>query len=373
MKKYIFDIRSNNTSDDYYFDTLNLSKKIRKSIKLDFELELEDFIEFHKISSYESQRYEEEYVVDILLLGILWREFIDKALNISDTSYKILDRYNSEKYRNKKFKSKIREKFIKKKIYADYFCRNKNEKNREYNYKNFNILMKYLINIEDYKLYYDRLIMWRDFLSNIRGEYCEKFLEKLAVFCEKYFTESEKILDKYILDYNSYLSNIKLSRYKDLDLFNYYIPKSLIYLNMIANQILNDLNSNKIKNIDEKFCIISKNYLSKDKLCEGPATDRGRLCNECSFDCRMNKITRVFKLYSYELYVSDNDMIRFDSLNLDEKVGIIAMSNISNMLDKYYYYRKSDAIIIVIPYDIYDVSSNELEINMNYIINNIIN
>lgn len=373
MKKFTFNLMKNNTSDDLYFDLSYLTNKIRKHMKREFSSELEDFAEFHKISSYEGKRYENEYIVDILLIGVVWKEFIDKSLNISKYCYKLMEKYTYDAKELGKLKTEFKNNIIKNKFYKNYYGRNKDDKVALTNFNNFDTLVKYLACIKDYKEYYDRLCIWRDFLSNLRGEYCQRFLSKIISTYDSYYCKIDEKLYGYISGYDEYLAKIKLARYSQIDLFNIYVPKSLVYLNLIGSQLVNEVNLSLLEEVQEKFCIMSSAYLTKGKKCTTPLTARGRLCDECSFDCRMSKIARIFKLYKYQVYITDVDFLKFENLNLEENVAIISFSDVSNLLKKYYNYRKSDSLVVILPYDIDDLTNGDLEINMNYIINNVIN
>lgn len=380
MEKFFVNLKINNSSNLYFKKVNELSDKYKKLIGREFDNEIEDFDEFHKISSYENDRYTEEYIVEIIMIGVFWNNYISKALSIKKfcdfnlmrlRDKKInMDNTNSLKY---KINDKILNVFVKKAIFNTFFDNSiEGNKEHDFSFDNYSKLVYYVSFICDYSHYADRLFIWRDFLLNIKGEYTENFLKKACHIAEKFTEECHVVLREYTKGNVEFLKKLYLSRYRKNDLFDVYLSNSLIYFNMVAAEILNELNLKKMNTTIEKFCILPEEYLGKDEKCTAIITDKGKKCNECKFACRGCKLARIFKLYKYELYVNSSEEDIFKFLKLEENIGLCSVTKVNSLLKKYYSFRKADCIVVLIPFDEY--GKNILpQLNMDYINTKILN
>ncbi|WP_406542056.1 hypothetical protein [Clostridium ljungdahlii] len=77
-------------SNEYYRCISNFSNEVIEKIEIEANNIIENFINFIKNNSIEELRSREEYELEFLIIGVLWKTYIAKALNADRLSLNLL-------------------------------------------------------------------------------------------------------------------------------------------------------------------------------------------------------------------------------------------------------------------------------------------
>ena len=214
------------------------------------------------------------YFIEIILIGVLFYEYIDYTLNFKPYLSFVYNFLN--KNRNSKFKSQID--IIRGKVNTSlYTIKNSksNSKATSYNIDDFCKLIKWLDATYDFKDEVIRLKIWYKFLKTKSTNYISFFFD-FALNHVKYMKKlGEDNLINYLPNLENYLNTYRKHHYNKEDII--YCGKGSVqyYFNMIFSELMNDiftfLSSNFYKTTNSnKTGSTIHNMIQEKTGCEDP-------------------------------------------------------------------------------------------------------
>lgn len=289
-----------NSSDKFYIEIENFSDEVISNIKNILKEEVHIFIEFIKNKHLEDIRYEEEYLIDFLILSIFYRVYINRAKNVGIIGTKIISKNNKlKKY------SIIRKKI--KGIASTIFLTKFTNEEVEINLNNIKKLIDYLEltdefeeeskrinNIYEFLRYYEVIEKYKD-LDNIMS----KILD-----IGNYFEEvSKNRLGKYTKKVNLFLSKEhEKHRYKEDVIYTGRLEVEY-YLNMVFSTIINKVFFTEFVECKDKILLLpSCMKLHDNYRCRSKNIDYLYSCKGCSKKCKVNELNKIGEKYTLKVY-----------------------------------------------------------------------
>ena len=321
---------SNESSTEFYKKNLNFSKKVLNKLEDNFSNDINDYMNYINKNNMEQLRSKSEYLLEILMIGVFWKEHVNKAISLSKIPRNILIKLST--LREKESIKKIVD--INRGLLEYLFLNRRSNDKVKISLENYKKLVNYLKACGDYKEEAKRLEVWISYFFSLNKNKVEKILTSYLEFA-KYFEDiSQEVLGIYTKNVNLFLKNID-KKYKYREDFLFCSRKEVEYhLNMVGAQIMNEAYRKEFLKTKEKRLLLPSCMRIKDeKNCKAIKTEEGYICNSCSKNCNVNKYDKLGKKYNFQVYIIPHESsISVKNKIKDGHIGIIGVACVLNLI-----------------------------------------
>ncbi|MEF9991981.1 MAG: hypothetical protein RRZ84_05280 [Romboutsia sp.] len=252
-------------SDEYYDKVKDISSIVKEKFLFGGNDYLNDFMQFIVSENLEILRSKEEYGLELLLIGVLFEEYIDNIRNLKFFTGEIFIILNKLREKYGKYQFIVNE--AREKLATSILMRKKHI-NKDISMEDFILLIKWLEASGDFKEEIIRFKNWKLFLDNKGKYYANDMLIYCKILSSQFYDISKIHLGKYISCVNNHLEKCKESHKNNEDIL--YCGKGEIqYLfNMISGEILNGVYRYSFLLSKEKVAFLSSciGKINKDCL-----------------------------------------------------------------------------------------------------------
>jgi len=317
------------SSNRYYQDVSIFTDEVISKIYNESNNCIYDFKKFILKDNIEKIRSNAEYLLELLMLGVLWRCYVNKAILLKNTPKNILIKL-----------SKLREKENMKKS-SDFFrgiletlFLYKNSSNKvDYTLDNVKKLIQWLLATGEFKQEVKRLERWEKFLSNKSEDEIKNFLFLITNLGKWFEVRSEELLGIYTKNVNTFHdSTYKKHKWKED--YIYCGRKRVEYhLNMVGADILNRAYREEFLKTKEKRLLLPACIRLNFKNCKAYKTKNGYVCRKCTKSCKVNKYTKLGEKYNFEVYIIPHESSAFVKEKIKKDyTGIIGVACVLNLI-----------------------------------------
>ena len=321
---------SNESSTEFYKKNLNFSKKVLNKLEGNFSNDINDYMNYINKNNMEQLRSKSEYLLEILMIGVFWKEHVNKAISLSKIPRNILIKLST--LREKESIKKIVD--INRGLLEYLFLNRRSNDKVKISLENYKKLVNYLKACGDYKEEAKRLEVWISYFFSLNKNKVEKILTSYLEFA-KYFEDiSQEVLGIYTKNVNLFLKNID-KKYKYREDFLFCSRKEVEYhLNMVGAQIMNEAYRKEFLKTKEKRLLLPSCMRIKDeKNCKAIKTEEGYICNSCSKNCNVNKYDKLGKKYNFQVYIIPHESSIYVKNKIkDGHIGIIGVACVLNLI-----------------------------------------
>ena len=321
---------SNESSTEFYKKNLNFSKKVLNKLEGNFSNDINDYMNYINKNNMEQLRSKSEYLLEILMIGVFWKEHVNKAISLSKIPRNILIKLST--LREKESIKKIVD--INRGLLEYLFLNRRSNDKIKISLENYKKLVNYLKACGDYKEEAKRLEVWISYFFSLNKNKVDKILTSYLEFA-KYFEDiSQEVLGIYTKNVNLFLKNID-KKYKYREDFLFCSRKEVEYhLNMVGAQIMNEAYRKEFLKTKEKRLLLPSCMRIKDeKNCKAIKTEEGYICNSCSKNCNVNKYDKLGKKYNFQVYIIPHESsISVKNKIKDGHIGIIGVACVLNLI-----------------------------------------
>lgn len=321
---------SNESSTEFYKKNLNFSKKVLNKLEGNFSNDINDYMNYINKNNMEQLRSKSEYLLEILMIGVFWKEHVNKAISLSKIPRNILIKLST--LREKESIKKIVD--INRGLLEYLFLNRRSNDKVKISLENYKKLVNYLKACGDYKEEAKRLEVWISYFFSLNKNKVEKILTSYLEFARYFEDISQEVLGIYTKNVNLFLKNID-KKYKYREDFLFCSRKEVEYhLNMVGAQIMNEAYRKEFLKTKEKRLLLPSCMRIKDeKNCKAIKTEEGYICNSCSKNCNVNKYDKLGKKYNFQVYIIPHESsISVKNKIKDGHIGIIGVACVLNLI-----------------------------------------
>lgn len=302
-----YDLRQGSKDSQQYYKTIEkLAMITKKRIKANFGEIIDaygDAIEHHMI---EKRRTDEEYGLELLMLGVLWQCYSQPSKIIKPYQKKLLKAVVHR--RNNTHLCKHIYSHLKGRLIKKYFLNDKEKKNSVVsiiNWESLEQLLLYLKATGEFEEESERLSFWKSFLKK-RADW--RLILKKAISEATYFYQlAHPVLQGYLPQLANFLKD-EVADHKGKEDYLLVNRQELeYYLNMVGAEILNQaFRANFIKTT-ERFVFVPACMAIKEKgNCMRQKEGKGYSCKGCTACCPIHLTMQVAKQYHAETVIVEH-------------------------------------------------------------------
>lgn len=289
MKIYTYDLTdSSNCSDEYYHKTQILSREMQDILNMELTVWVERFIDEKDVEN--TLQESTEYKIALILFAILhkwyWKQEKDIIVDFEKISYTDL-------------MDTIR------------FMKQSGEFKEELYY--FDQWMKYFISLGEKE--------WKSLWQAI---------DRVVSWIQK---TGDRELKKYLLNVDAYREKIVPLRSTRKDYALLSRDSLCYYVNMIGAEILNSIYIKDFKQVSQKYVFLPGCMTRKGSDCKASPFHGGFICNHCSSECMISKISNDFSDEKNKIRIIYHESeLNHQIVSSEQKIGVIGISCILNLI-----------------------------------------
>ena len=266
------------------------------SIARDYRSYIRDF-------DLEIPRTVEEYIFELLNLGVLWKEYASRALSINLAPFRLLARMGEWRKHHLKLKPSID--VIRGIVMSLFLVPASKKINRPpHTIDELSRLVEWLEATGDFREDAFRYIRWLGFWGiQTRAKFLES-MESITAFRDWFEVESLNSMGIFTPHVDSFVSE-KSDFYKwREDRFSCLRSRVEYHLNMVGAEIMNRAFRKEFISSDQKTVLVPGCMRSRTaEKCEGTKTFDGVLCTGCESTCRINQLRQLGLRQNFQVCV----------------------------------------------------------------------
>lgn len=336
---------SSENSDVYYKDVSKFTDEVMENAEELCKEIIEDFKKYIKENKIEKMRTTEEYILEFLIIGVLWQLYSDDALNLYDFPQKILAELNDLRQKRGDIKTKID--VIRGVLSTIFLMPNDNyNSNATLNYENFDKLINWMVASGEFNEEAKRFSNWGKYIYHIGAEKTKEFFSAAVTLGLYFNARSEAVLGKYTSMVNEFLkSEYPKHKWKE-DLILCGRQKVEYHLNTVGAEILNRVFREDFLKAPKKKLILPACMRYKNpNECKAKLTKEGYVCRHCEGLCRVNELAKLGEKDGFDVMVVPHASSAFKYSNIEYgEVGIVGVACVLNLLEGGYQARRLNMI-----------------------------
>jgi hypothetical protein len=324
--------KQNINSNQYYCDIKFLADETLFYGEKNLRQVIKDFTNYISANKFETLRNIEEYILEALIIGVLWGVYSNNAKLLTKTNEKILLRLLS-----------LRENEGKMKIYADIirgffstiFLTQKSDDEIDVSFLNFKKLKGWLIASGEFNEETKRFSNWEGYFKILPEEELVNILKSLINYGKWFKNKSEQVVGKYTSNVESFLQKQNHTHKFKEDIIFTGRQRIEYHLNMVGAEILNRAYKNDfLKTKNKKLLVPICMRYNDEKQCKATVAEEGYICRHCTKECNVNKLSEMGTRFGFEVLIIQHGSSAFKDKNVKYgEVGIVGVACLLNLLE----------------------------------------
>lgn len=292
MKSFPYNLKNDSeNSDEFYRRLEHITDELYIKAEKEFGNYINSFIHYIDINSIEEIRFRNEYIIELIMIGVLWNRYINNARKSNAIVNRTAQFLYHLRRRNKTLKPSIDS--VRGFIAGNFLIRSLKSKTKiELN--NFIKLLEWLSATGEFREECIRFNTWLAYFHFIGDEDASKIL-KMTISYSKEFTKlAFKQLGDYTKDLNDYVE-YQLTQNPDReDVILLRRREEEYHLNMICSQILNNAYRDDFKITSNKIILLPTCMRNTEIECKARFDGEHNICMKCSNKCNIGEIAKRF-------------------------------------------------------------------------------
>ncbi|WDV46402.1 DUF116 domain-containing protein [Clostridiaceae bacterium M8S5] len=317
-----------NNSNNYYNNISSFTDIVTQRLQKSGSFYIKGFKSYLSDNNLESLRSDEEYLLELLVIGVLWNIYLKRAIALNNTPKFILSRLASSRENEtlKKFADYFRSKLL------STFLSKENNIKSKFSIEEFSKLIGWLTASGEFKQEVKRISRWKDYCLHKTNNEVSSILKTAHNLATWFELQSDKILGCYTKNVEQFHKGV----YKNYKLREDYIfcgrKRVEYHLNMVGAEIMNRAYRDSFQLSEVKLLFLPA-CMKKSKNCKAKKTNKGYVCLHCSNHCNISKYTQLGKKQHFQVYMIPHESSIFKDSNSDNSsIGIIGVACVLNLI-----------------------------------------
>jgi hypothetical protein len=289
---------------------------------------VDEFRTFIQEEEWEDLRTFPEYAFELLTLGVLWRVYLGRALELKETPHWILERL-VELRRNSTILKPAAD-FLRGVFGTLFLITRDGRETQKPSLQNLSRLIDWLDAACDFNEEVKRLRNWEAYFSSLQENKIALYIVYAIEFAKWFEDRSLKALGRFTPNVEQFIQE-KQDRYRwREDLIFVGRGRVEYHLNMVGMEVLNRAIREKFLAAERKIVLVPPCMRIKQEGCEAYETPIGEHCNHCEPGCRVHQITRLGEKHGFEVFFLPRQLASISNVKTADhekiQVGIVGVS-----------------------------------------------
>ncbi|HSD64209.1 MAG TPA: DUF116 domain-containing protein [Ignavibacteriaceae bacterium] len=294
-------------SEDYYSEISTFADIVMDKASASLFPIVEDYINYLNTYNLEDIREKEEYILELLSFGVLWRSYSGQALAVHIAPFITLAKMSEWRKKHQRIKPFID--LMRGVLLSLFMLPGERRKSPDIpTLIQIDHVCKWFEATGEFREQALRFIRWRAFWSNKSEEEVFKIFYLIDEFTNWFDETSTKFLGKYTDNVEKFLSDSdKRYRWRE-DRVSCTRARIEYHLNMVGAELMNRAFRTEFLKVDTKVVLVPGCMRGKPEgECEAVKVKEGLICNDCLPACKVNQLRKLGKKYkddrAFDVYI----------------------------------------------------------------------
>jgi hypothetical protein len=336
---------SNQNSEEYYQRIRELTDEIIEYASKNLTNNVIDFTDFLREFNLEKIRSDEEYYLELLSFGLLWKTYGKIALSIRTAPFLTLSRMAEWRKHHRNLKPAID---LARGVLVTLFLLPKiNLRIVESNPSLHDIdrLCLWLEATGEFKEQALRFIRWRAYWETMSEERWVKGCKDVFKFVDWFTARAKDVIGKYTEKVEEFLAESGNRYIWREDRVQCSRTRNEYHLNMVGAEIMNRAFRKDFLNTEMKALLVPGCMRSNIEKCKAIRIREGLRCEGCDPKCNVNKLREMGKRNDYEIFIIPHasDLTLWSPQPNKPKRGVIAVACVTTLVEGGWELKRYDA------------------------------
>ncbi|WP_010250413.1 DUF116 domain-containing protein [Acetivibrio cellulolyticus] len=287
-----YSLRGNQVdSDEYYNNVAIFADQVLSRAEDFFAHSIDPIVEFY---SKEEEFAKEYAILDLLILGVLWKVYSGDAMGLDEIPGDMLRLLSNVRNNNDKLKPGID--FLRGIMSTVFLSPDlyDNIASIEPCMGNFDKLVSWLKATGEFNQEVKRLEGLKEYIKTLEAKDAVDLIASAITFALWFENSSEENIGEYTENVERYLNELRPKRYWHEDVIFCGRRRVEYHLNMVGAEIMNRAFKGAFIKVGKKLLLLPACMrLHPASKCKAKETEAGIMCARCSADCQVNQLTKL--------------------------------------------------------------------------------
>jgi uncharacterized protein len=325
----------NNRQDTYYSEVRLFTDEVLKKSSEDLGSIVKNYIDYLNQFGLEEIRQNEEYVLELLSFGVLWRSYAAKALAVKHAPFITLSRMSEWRKKHQRLKPAID---ITRGLLFTLFLLPKNVKpvNETPTLGQIDHVCKWFEATGEFREQALRFVRWRAYWGTLNSDELKKLFLTIREFTGWFMERSEAVLGKYSENVEEFLETAD-TRYRwREDRIQCTRLRSEYHLNMVGAELMNRAFRPEYLTTEKKVLLLPgcmRHYTNDE--CKAERVKEGLICKDCTPECNVNRMRNMGKKYNFDVYIIPHasDLSLWSPNKGRKSTGVVASACVTTLVE----------------------------------------
>lgn len=315
-------------SEKYYRDIAHFTDQVLKESEGKVRPIAEEFRNRVSTDQLEPPRTVEEYVLELLMLGLFWRIYSKRAIGAPEFPLKMLSTLGEVRETGGLVKAgsdRLRG------LLLTLFLLPQSNKTPELKLEHYDKLLEWLHATGDFGQEVKRLAGWRPYLADLTPENRTELLTTALDFAKWFKEAGLETLGEYTEHVESFLTEVQNSRRWREDVISCGRQREEYHLNMVGAEVMSRAFAADFQKMPHKEVLLPGCMRANPKGCQLQQTPLGPRCTGCTPNCRIHQITKVGDRHNFGVLLILHSSELFKDWPEGE-IGIVGVACVPTLL-----------------------------------------
>ncbi len=335
MEHITYNLREESNHSALYYETIAaFAEEIVEESKIYTTWMIDDFIMYIQKSKKEALRTHEEYILEVLTLGVLWLHYSDDAISLLQPARSLLSRLTELRQKSNTLKPGVD--FLRGILSTILFSPTHAQEivdSLSLTIENIDKLILWLMSTGEFTQEALRLTIWRELFTTIPKQDAADHIASAIAFAAWFEVRSKEILGRYTVYVEDFLEEtIKQDRWRE-DLVLRRRARVEYHLNMVGAELMNRAYQQDFLRAPRKIVLLPTCMRKKQAQCRAKEVADAYQCTSCTDSCTIYQLKKVGEEYRFEVYMIAHESSAFSKeLLIPGEVGIIGIACVLNLM-----------------------------------------
>ena len=322
------------SSSEYYKEVSNFTDHVLSEAEFQIGRVIDD-LDDYKSQSLHKSHSRDLMVFEALMIGVLWRAYIKRAVKLNCESQKLLANLSRERNENEELKQVIDHD---RGILATSVLLPEDttiEKIPVLTPKNLNKLLKWLEATGEFQQELKHINTWMNFLGSLNPQKSSSHLVKIFTFADWFEYTSREVLGRYTCNLEEFIDENLEKHLWNEDIILFTRKRSEYHMNMFGAEVMSRNFKESFKSRPRKALLLPgcMRYLPESK-CLASKTNLGMKCAYCNPNCMVNSLTKLGGKKGFEVYVVSHESSALSQSTQKDRdeLGIVGVACVMNLI-----------------------------------------
>jgi len=323
-------------SEEYYSDVRSFTDTVLQKASGSLLPLVQEFKDYLRTYNLENIRETEEYILELLSFGILWRSYAHLALSVKAAPFITMARMAEWRKKHRRIKPFID---FSKGILTTLFLLPKSSGKAEApvpKLEQIDHVCKWFEATGEFREQALRFIRWRAFWGTRKADELFRIFAAIEEFTKWFDISSAETLGKYTEDVQNFIENAdKDYRWRE-DRIQCSRTRLEYHLNMVGAELMNRAFKADFLETKERVVLVPGCMRGKsEEECEAVKVKEGLICRGCLSECRVNHLREMGKRHNFEVYIIPHasDLSLWSPHEGRPKRGVIASACVTTLVE----------------------------------------